>query len=368
MNILFDHQIFSKQIYGGASKYFCEVMKRLPVSSWKTSTLFSNNEYLKQLSLFYYLNILPDRYLKGKATLMDYMNRPITFFKLMRRNYDIFHQTDYATYYFAAIKGKKMVTTFHDMNYTLFYDQYSDKLTKRLDKLISLQKKSVERADIIISVSHNTKKDLVNLWNVKPEKIVVIHHGVDKNRRIDINPSRILEEHYILYVGERSVFKNFERFIQAFASISAQHPELKLVCTGRALSEIERDQMANLGIQNKVLSMSADERTMARLYRDAEMFVYPTYSEGFGMPILEAMVYDCPVVVSDASCLPEVVGEAGLYFNPYQVEDMIQKIQTLLTSPTLRMELIAKGKKQLEKFSWEKSASEHLAVYRSLLN
>lgn len=367
MKILYDNQIFSIQIFGGASKYYYELLNKIPVSEWETTTLFSNNEYIRNRNLFHYLDFMPKHYFKGKSTLMDLLNRPYTLFKLKYGNYDVFHQTYYETYYFKAIKGKKMVTTFHDMNYSKFKEFYTKTLTNDVNARELLQKKSLERADKIIAVSHNTKKDLVNLWNVNPDKIDVIHHGVEKNRIPNLDSERVVPEPYILYVGERYGFKNFARFIQAFALVSFNHRELKLICTGRAFTEEEKKQIESLHIQDKLVQISANESTMARLYRDAEMFVYPSFSEGFGMPILEAMVYDCPVVVSDASCLPEVAGEAGLYFDPYQIDDMTQKMELLLSSCSLRTEFVKKGRIQLEKFSWEKSAHEHLEVYQSLM-
>jgi len=182
-----------------------------------------------------------------------------------------------------------------------------------------------------------------------------------------LNTSRIIPEPYILYVGERFGFKNFARFVQAFALINEKFRDIKLICTGRGFSDLEKNQIESLHIRDKIVQISANEQTMAQLYRDAQMFVYPTYSEGFGMPILEAMVYNCPVVVSNVSCLPEVAGDACLYFDPFQVEDMAGKMEQLLNSPTLRQEIVAKGAAQLEKFSWDKSAKEHIAVYQSLI-
>ncbi len=367
MKILYDNQIFSMQIYGGASKYYYELLKRVPASEWETTTLFSNNEYIRNQQLFKYLDFMPNHYFKGKSALMDYLNRPYTYFKLKYGTYDVFHQTYYSSYYLDAIKGKMMVTTFHDMNYSKFKECYTNTFTNNVNEKELLQKKSLERADRIIAISHHTKKDLVELWNINPEKIEVIHHGVDKNKISNLSTSRIIEEPYILYVGERYGFKNFARFIQSFALISKKFRDLKLICTGRAFTVEEKNQLTSLHVMDKIVQIYANEQTMAQLYRDAEMFVYPTYSEGFGMPILEAMAYDCPVVVSNASCLPEVAGDACLYFDPFQVEDMTQKMELLLTSSSLRNELVTKGRAQLEKFSWEKSAQEHMAVYQSLL-
>jgi len=367
MKILYDNQIFSKQIYGGVSKYFCEMLKRMPSTDWDTTTIISNNEYLRNLKLFRYCNFMPDHYFKGKASLMDFLNRPYTMYKLKFGDFDVFHQTDFASYYFPVIKGRKMVTTFHDMNYTKCKDVYTNTVTNDVNEREILQKKSLQRADKIISVSHNTKKDLIEYWNIEPEKIVVIHHGVDKNKIENLEATRIIAEPYLLFVGERYGFKNFTRFIQAFSIISKKYPDLKLVCTGRAFSNEEINEMKCLKVLDKAIQISANEVTMARLYRDAEMFVYPSFSEGFGMPVLEAMVYDCPVVVSNLSSIPEVAGDAGIYFDPYQVDDIAEKIESLLVSPSLSKEKVALGIKQLENFSWEKSAQKHLAVYQSLM-
>lgn len=367
MKILYDNQIFSMQIYGGASKYYYELLKRIPTSDWDTTTIISNNEYIINQELFKYFNFMPGRYFKGKSTLMDYLNRPYTLFKLKYANYDVFHQTYFASYYFPVVKGKKMVTTFHDMNYTKYKDLYTNTVTNDVNDRELLQKKSIERADKIIAVSRNTKKDLVDVWNVDPEKIVVIHHGVDKNKIANLDSARIISEPYILYVGERYGFKNFSRFIKAFAIISERNRDLKLICTGRVFSEKEINELKELNLFDNTIQIAANEYTMARLYRDAEMFVYPSFSEGFGMPVLEAMVYDCPVAVSNASCLPEVAGDAGVYFDPFQIEDIAEKMDILLTSTELRKEKVAMGMKQLEKFSWEKTAQEHLAVYHSLM-
>jgi glycosyltransferase involved in cell wall biosynthesis len=366
MNVLFDHQIFAKQQFGGASKYFCEVLKRFPRDVWETTTWLSNNEYVHNLNLFRHQPFFPKDSFKGKPLLMDVLNRPYTLFRMATGRYEVFHQTDYSTYYFGALKGRKMVTTMHDMNNTLWKNSYTNTLTNDVHQRERLQRASAERADHIIAVSQNTRKDLMEQWNIPAEKISVIHHGVDKTLPTASNPTRFLAEPYLLYVGERFGFKNFSLLMKAFSLLHARYPELRLVCTGRGFSADEQRDLHQLGIAHKVVQIGADEQTMARLYRDAEMFVYTSLSEGFGMPLLESMVNRCPVVVGNVSCLPEVAGEAGWYFDPREVDDLVVKIEQLLLSPTLRQELMQKGLRRLEAFSWKKSAAEHLAVYQSL--
>ena len=183
--------------------------------------------------------------------------------------------------------------TFHDMNYSKYRHLYVNTLTNNIDDRERCQKMSVERADKIVAVSQQTKDDLVNYWQVDSDKVVVIHHGVDKTRKKDLDPARFMANPFLLFVGERYGFKNFERFLKAFMLVSNKYPDLRLVCTGRKFTETDLALIQLENATDKVIQQSADEDTLARLYRDAEMFVFPSFSEGFGMPIREAMVYGC---------------------------------------------------------------------------
>ena len=360
MKVLFDHQIFSIQMYGGASKYFCEMLKRFPKEYWDIALLLSNNEYLKSLSQFTYCNPLQNTNFRGKSKLIELFNRPYSFAKLSFSNYDIFHQTHYGMYTSKLRGNRKMVMTFHDMNHTKYPDFYNIN-TKGIQKS---QKKSIERADKIIAVSNTTKDDLINIWGIDPRKIVVIYHGIDKGR-IELS-ERIIENPYILYVGERDGFKNFSLFIKAFSIVSEKNPTLKLVCTGKKISIEEKAQLDALKITGKVVQICADKIMMKRLYKGAEMFVFPSLSEGFGMPILEAMAQDCVVLLSNTSCFPEIANSAGVYFDPYNIDDIVDKIEQTLNSTELRAQKVKNGRDRLNMFSWEKTANQHLELYKTL--
>lgn len=368
MKILYDHQIFSLQDYGGASKYYFEVLKRLPKDNWLTTIRFSNSIYLREQSIIRYSNFIQGKKFPGKNILMDYLNRPETLMKisLMQGKYDIFHQTYFSSYYFPFLKNKKVVTTFHDMNYTKYKSLYNKTFLRDVSRDEAQQMISVNRADCIIAISQYTKNDLVERWNINPEKITVIHHGVDKNRIDFSGMERICPNPYLLYVGERGMFKNFSTVLRAFEKLIVKFPELRLICTGLPFSQTELNEFCARHVEGKIIHVFADEYILAKLYHDAEVFVYASYSEGFGMPVLEAMVYDCPVAVSNASCLPEVVGNAGIYFDPFQYEDMADKIEQLLTSAERRDTIIQLGRQRLDAFSWEKTASQHMAIYQSL--
>jgi len=367
MKVLFDHQIFSIQLFGGASKYFYELLKRLPEGDWNTTTRISNNVYIRNNQLFKHWDPMPEHYFKGKARIMDQLNRLYTINKLKQGDYDIFHQTHFGNWCHKAIGNKKMVVTFHDMNHSRFVDLYRQNGVTDPDAVIRLQKQSVERADKIIAVSNNTKKDLVNMWNIDSDKITVIHHGIDKSPMPGLNLEREMAAPYILFVGERYKYKNFDGLSKAFGKICMDYPDLKLLCTGKKLNDEEHKMLRLNNIENKTIQISADEQTMARIYRDAELLVYPSFYEGFGMPILEAMLYGCPVVLSDASCFPEIAGSAGLYFDPFQVDDIADKIKLLMNDSVLRKDKVRLGNERLTHFSWEKTASEHMKVYQELI-
>lgn len=363
MKILYDHLCFNSR-FGGVSKYFIEVIKRLPPKSFTLSLKFSNNEYIANFNIIKFYQVLPNVFFRGKAKLLNYLNRPFSILHLLFTKYDIYHQTHYDLYALPYIsKRSKFVTTIYDLNYITIPQYYSHKNIS-----LKAQKLSAERADKIIAISHNTKKDLIKYWGLNEEKIAVIHLGVDKEKKNSLTTVRIFEKPYLLYVGSREPYKNFNNLVKAFISLSVIYPELYIVCTGNAFDNNEVIYFSELGLKDKIYSFSASENQISCLYRDAELFVYPSFYEGFGMPLLEAMVFDCPVVCSNTSCFPEVAGNAAQYFDPNSVDDMVNNIEKVLSDSSLRQILIANGRKRLELFSWDKTVLEHLLVYKSLLS
>jgi glycosyltransferase involved in cell wall biosynthesis len=140
-----------------------------------------------------------------------------------------------------------------------------------------------------------------------------------------------------------------------------------LVCTGKSFTRNELQYIKELKLEKNIIYISATEEQMVRLYRDAELFVYPSYYEGFGLPLLEAMVCDCPIICSNTSCFPEIAQDAACYFDPYSQDEMYMAIMEVLTHASLRDQLILKGKERVRFFSWAKTAQEHLDVYKSLM-
>jgi glycosyltransferase involved in cell wall biosynthesis len=335
-------------------------LKRIPQENWYLSAFFSNNLYLKEIG-FNAIPFLPKLDFKGKERIQEELGFPLSIYKLHSVSWDVFHSTSLMKFHYLMPKNRPTVITIHDVLYYLFHQ----KNAKR-SKLINIDRNACQKATKIIAVSENTKKDYIRYYGADENKITVIHHGVDKEKRKTAE-KRIEEHPYILYVGLRHDYKNFSRFIKAFAIISEKHSDLRLLCTGSPFSIEEIKIFTSLNIRSKVRFIFASEQAMAQLYNDAEMFVYPSLYEGFGMPILEAMVYDCPVVLSNTSCFPEIAQNAGLYFNPYEIDDMVDKMQSLLHDASLRKAMVIRARERLNHFSWDKCAEEHMNVYKSLL-
>jgi glycosyltransferase involved in cell wall biosynthesis len=170
------------------------------------------------------------------------------------------------------------------------------------------------------------------------------------------------KEGYILFTGQRGTYKNFDIFVQAVAPLLLKY-DLRLICTGGRLDKKEKQNAVNLGIENRVVCKFVAEDDLQELYSRALVFVFPSLYEGFGIPILEAFAAGCPAVLSNTSSLPEVGGDAAVYFDPRSMDEIRTSVEKVVSSPNLRMELAEKGRERLEEFSWERCASETYKVY-----
>lgn len=368
MKILYDHLGFLHR-YGGVPKYYVEMLKYFNPEQFNISILFSNNYYLRDLKDVRCYPLFSNRNFKGKYTLLNILNKLYSIPVIFNGDYDIYHQTLYDTYALHCLpKSKIYVTTMHDLNYVKIPQYYLQssfwKNFLQCGGILKHQQESAQKADHIISISNNTKNDLIDIWNIDPDKITVIYHGISEPLK-NLPQNRLHEKPYLLYVGSREKYKNFENLVKSFSWL--YNRDIDLVCTGIPFSHLEFQMLKDCHLDNKVYCYQASEYDMARLYRDALCFVYPSFYEGFGMPILEAMNYGCPVVLSNRSCFPEVAGDASLYFNPDDCEDIKNSIETVIYNDDFRSSLIKKGYSRVKNFSWKKTADEHIALYKRLL-
>ncbi len=330
------------------------LLNAMPHDSWETTALLPTNEYIREKRLFHTFKYR----FKGQGKLADSLNRPYTNYRLSKGDFDVFHQTNFGTYCLKSLGDKPMVTTYHDSNLSTI-DPHPE--------IVNQQKASLKRADAIICVSNNTRKDMLDLFDLDERKVHVVYHGIELPDLSLLDSKRLYDFPYVLFVGRRSEYKNFQRFVQAFSIVAKIHPQIHLVCTSKMFSKSEMEMFANLKLADKVHSINATEQHMKRLYRDAELFVFPSLYEGFGMPILESWSCGCPVILSDASCFPEIAGDAGLYFNPIDIDDMVNCMLKVLEDNELRQQLIEKGGKRVGQFSWQSTARAHMKIYESLI-
>ena len=360
--VLYDYQIFHTQLFGGISRYFVELIERLRLFDSQLAIRVSANQYICGDKRFKYL-ALPKRIFKIFSGQIRKINVADSLKQICKGDYDIFHPTYYSSYFLDALNGKPFVLTIHDMTHEIFPQYFSP------NDMTSINKKVLaEKADRIIAISQSTKNDVIRILGIDESKIDVIYHGINKQQLALGRPAN-LPEKYILYVGERRGYKNFESTAKAFAEIKKTHPDLALVLTNRDLSHSEHELFNELGIADSVHVFSfVSDQVLRQLYRNAAVFVYPSLYEGFGIPILEAFAQDCPVALSDASCFPEVAGDAGEYFDPQSVESQVQAIARLLDDESHRNALIAKGRARLDLFTWHDTAIKTEETYERVLS
>jgi glycosyltransferase involved in cell wall biosynthesis len=358
MKILYDHSCF-RWPYGGVPKYFVEMIKELPPNTWEIAIKYSNNQYLKESDLVKIKPFLPNVNINHKGIIINLLNLPNTLLAIQRGKLDIFHQTHYDNYAYNLKRNIKRVTTVYDMNFVKIPEFYKNNV------LLKEQRKSVKWADKIIVISNNTKKDLVELWKVPEEKIQTIHLGCDKP--ITVPEGKLIKEKYLLFVGQRHSYKNFKIVLAMFASLIKQGLELSLVCTGPSFSQFEKNIFANLGLTQHIKHIFATEIQMKQLYRDAVCFIFPSFYEGFGMPLVEAMQMGCPVICSNNSSFPEIAERAAVYFEPKDETELKNKVIHIIQDKTERMRLVDLGRVRAAEFSWKKCADEHVELYETLL-
>jgi glycosyltransferase involved in cell wall biosynthesis len=231
---------------------------------------------------------------------------------------------------------------------------------------------AAQRADHVICISESTRQDLINICQIPIEKTSVIHLGVDSifsAEPQDADTRQDLPKNFLLYVGKRDGYKNFIGFLNAFATSPYLKENYSIVCFGGgALESSELAAAYSIGLKSdQIVHYFGGDELLASIYRRAQALIYPSLYEGFGLPPLEAMATGCPVICSNTSSLPEVVGTAGEYFDPASQESIMEAMEGVMISLDRREDLISKGYKQAAKFSWERCAQETLGVYRKLL-
>lgn len=370
MRIAFDYQIFSLQAYGGVSRYFVRLVEQLSVigQDAKVFAPLYCNDYLADVrpSLKYgcYVGFGGSKAIRLALPLNHWTCKN----KISTWKADIVHETYFSMFNVRPVKCPVVVTVY-DMVHELFPSEFS-----KINRLSHYKRNAVSRADHVICISESTRRDLLNIFDVPHEKVSVVHLGFDDDPSPRLPSTELFLEcsqrPFLLFVGKRSGYKNFSGLLEAIAL----SPPLKsnfdiLAFGGGAFTSAEQALVESLGYNSQqVRQVNGNDSSLGLLYDSASAFVYPSRYEGFGLPPLEAMAHNCPVVVSKTSSIPEVVGDAGEYFEPSSPESMAAAIERVVCSKENASFLVSKGRARLKAFSWKTCAEETLMVYKGLLN
>jgi glycosyltransferase involved in cell wall biosynthesis len=255
------------------------------------------------------------------------------------------------------------VITVYDMIHELFANTVDAE-----GQTIRAKQVAIQAADAIICISESTKNDLLKYFPAVESKIVVTYLASELSGEWAYGSEIIPDRPYFLYVGSRAKqYKNFDTLLIAFAKVASINPDIILCVVGSLFDDREQQQITELKLTNRIQHYHhASDTHLAKLYRCSVAFVYPSLYEGFGIPPLEAMACGTVVVAANSSSIPEVIGDAGILFEPKAVEDLADILLDLLDSPNKRALLIAKGCDRHQQFSWDKTALQTFEVYRSL--
>lgn len=365
MRILYDQQIFSEQEYGGISRYFVSLARTLNGEGLRAQVLapLHVNGYLSTLDRGVVTGI---KVRPVKGTRRAIKAGSAALFATMARwiRPDIIH----ASYYEptgGTCPATPRVLTIFDMIHERCPDSFAAG-----DRTAALKAEAVRRAAHIFCISESTKHDLLDLLPVPEHKISVTYLAADELPPPAAVDHPVLRQRpFLLHVGGRHGYKNFERALQAYAASAWLRRTFALACFGGGiLTGAERQAISRAGLgEEQVVQLGGDDRILSALYGQAAALIYPSLYEGFGIPPLEAMSRGCPVLCSRSSSLPEVVGDAGITFDPASVDDIRFTLERVLGSPETLAALRERGFARHRLFTWRKCADQTMAGYRRVL-
>lgn len=363
MRIAYDDQAFWMQSHGGVSRYFAELVRGLQqfpgIQPTVIAPLHINRHLLAAEVRPRVRGILVPR---ASQRVIRRLNAALAPAFWTGARFDVVHETYFSLK--ARGHGRVRVLTIYDMIHELFSQEFRD-----AERVTAAKRAAVGRADHVICISANTRRDAIRLLGVDPERSSVIHLAGSLEQHDEPSAAEGgADRPFVLYVGNRAGYKNFAIVLQAFASSARLRSDCRLVAFGGGpLTTEETDAIRSAGLSDRVHHVSGDDRALQARYRNAAAFVYPSRYEGFGIPPLEAMATGCPVVCSDAGSIAEVVGDAGAYFQPDDAAGLQAILERVLADASYASSLREKGFERLRAFSWTKCVSETLQTYERLL-
>ncbi len=363
MKILYDGQIYASQMAGGISRYFSNLINKLPNSIDPVLTTCQtpsvNYPSHSNLKTFHYQRF---GFRPGRVSywLEPYYFRAVNYLN----TFDVIHPTYYNLLSRQDIRQCRhpIVLSVWDMIHEIFPEQMDANCSHR-----EMKRKAILAAQKIICISKNTKKDLLERYSIPEENVTVTYLASELDISMSYGSDSVPECPYFLYIGMRASYKNFERLLVAFAKVISNHDDLALCVVGSPFTEDEEKLIHDLGAEDHIEHYGyVNNGHLAKLYRCSLAFIYPSLYEGFGIPPLEAMACGTVAIVAKSSSLPEVVGDAGLLFDPQSTDELVDQLRFVLDYSTERDRLISVGQMRAKQFSWDKTVAQTVEVYRTV--
>jgi len=357
-SVIFGPEIWSLQNEGGISRYFQELIHGLSELGVGGKVLTQNhaNPRLGTLDVEgFEIKSLSDPNESFKETMKRLVEEA---------QGNIFHPTYYSKNHVNIREPRtKIVVTVFDMISELFPEK-----KPRFRRVIDEKRISVHKADHILAISSQTKNDLINIYGVPTEKISVTYLGSRLHLLPKKDTSTIKPGRYLLYVGKRGGYKNFINFLIAYSHSESLKSSFSIVAIGGGeFTPNEIVDLQKLGITDKVSQVDANDLQLSMYYRNAACLVYPSLYEGFGLPPVEAMSLNCPVIASTGGSIPEICKDAAEYFDPSNIDSIEHVLSATLEDEQRVHQMRQSGLVVAKLFTWEKTASTTLDAYKKVI-
>jgi glycosyltransferase involved in cell wall biosynthesis len=358
VRVRFSPDIFRTQTYGGVSRYITELHRGL-VGRGVDSRIIGGlhvNSYVHGLPGAFGLDVNWVRPLRARQALTKVTDRALERMWCSRLDRStIWHKSMFDRW---VPKGPRLAVTVYDMLHERYPEQFGPR-----DVIPASKRPWCEAADVVFAISATTRDDLLERFGLPAEKVVVTPLGVTV---VEPSPGPLpfAAPPWFLYVGERA--KPYKNWQAVLGALTALGPEFRLACFGPPATTAEMDLLATRGLTDRVRFVGGDDHDLARLYRAASALVYPSLFEGFGLPPLEAMAQGCPVVAARAGAMPEVLGDAAVFFDPTDVDDLSAALGQILTDHDRTEGLRSRGYSRAATFTWQRTVDTTLDAYRAV--
>lgn len=352
MKIAFTGTIFFNQRVGGISRYYSMLAKNIN-QSCKIFSPINKNNYLKDVSnqkkISFYVKKFPNNNFTKK------INEILSNYLIKKYNPDIVHETYYSSN-IANLQKYKNVVTIYDLIHEKFIQDYNQ-------QKLNEKKNIIQYVDHFICISNKTREDFIEYYNVPEEKVSVVYLGCDHFSKKKIIISKTIDNPYLLFIGSRKKYKNFKVLLESLPKLKIKN--ISLVCFGG--EKFNKEDLQQNKSKVDIIHVNGNDDVLFNLITNALCFINPSLYEGFGIPNLEAMHLDCPIICSNTQVFKEICDNGALYFDPIDSESLANCIDMVIENNQLRADLKIRGKKRSEKFKWENCVNQTMNIYRKLI-